>query len=492
MLEFIKPFNFILAADSYKMNHWKELPANSKTSYVAIVPRKVSKYSPVIVAMGQTFVAAFLASVRITMDMIDEAEIEVREQGYEFNRDGWEHIVRNYDGKLPLAVWGVEEGRVVNPQTPILAIMNTDQISAWLPTYVETITQAVIWKMSTVASLCRSIKITIKEFMELTGADMSMLDYKLHNFGDRGADSPDEAPVIAGIPHAALFSGSDCTRANGYIKRLYNTTKAYTSSVEATEHSVMCAHSNAAEKDDWGAALMAIDRLYAVVERTKNGVGIPLLSCVIDTYDSRRFVRDYIGTALRDKVIDSGGVFVFRPDSGDPTIEPSLVGKDIEDTFGVDINEKGYKKLKPYTAVIQGDGNRIDTYRGVIEGWVNAGFSMDNFTLGMGSGITHDNARDDFSFSMKAIAIQIGENWKRLSKDPITDSGKKSLSGLVRCKEDADGNLVVYDALKDGGVYSFGRETGGWKLWFKDGYREYRQTFDEVRVRANEGVNKLK
>lgn len=488
MIEFIKPFNIILAADSYKAGHWKELPENSRRSFVVIVPRKASKYAPEIVAMGQTFLSAFFESVRVTTEMIDEAEIEITEQGYEFNRAGWEHIVRNCDGKLPLAMFGVEEGRVVKPQTPIVGIFNTDDFSAWLPTYVETISQSVIWKMSTVASLCRSIKMNIKEFMELTGADMSMLDYKLHNFGDRGADSPDEAPVIAGMGHAALFSGSDCTRVNGYIKKLYNTTKAYTSSVEATEHSVMCAHSNAAEKNDWGAALMAVDRLYDVVERTKRGIGIPLLSCVIDTYDSRRFVRDFIGTELKDKVVNSGGVFVFRPDSGDPTIEPGLVGKDIDDTFGTTVNDKGYKVLMPYNAVLQGDGNRIDTYKGVLQGWVDAGFSLDNFTLGMGSGITHDNARDDFSFSMKAVALKVGENWKRLSKDPITDSGKKSLSGLVRCREDSEGNLVVYDSLQDGEYYTFEKDTPGWKCWYRNGYRMNRQSFDEVRARANVGI----
>lgn len=488
MLEFVKPMNFILCCDSYKCGHWKEMPRNVTKSYVAIVPRKVSKYSDKIVAMGQTLVSSFLASVRITMEMIDEAEIEITEQGYEFNRAGWETIVKEYDGNLPLAMYGVEEGRVVNPQTPIITIFNTDDVSAWLPTYVETLTQCIVWKMSTVASLCRSIKITIKEFMLMTGADMSMLNYKLHNFGDRGADAP-EAAVLAGIPHAALFAGSDCTQANGYIKRLYNTSKAYTSSVEATEHSVMCAHSNAAYKDDWGAALMAIDRLYDVVERTKRGIGIPLLSCVIDTYDSRRFVRDYIGTQLKDKIINSGGVFVCRPDSGDPTIEPGMVGKDIESTFGVSVNEQGYKVLPPYIAVIQGDGNRIDTYKGVIQGWVDAGFSLDNFTLGMGSGITHDNARDDFSFSMKAIAIMVDGRWKRLSKDPITDSGKKSLSGLMRCKEDQYGNLIAYDSLENGDYhYTFDKESPGWKCWFRDGYRKNRQSFDEVQLRANEGV----
>lgn len=484
MLEMIKEFNFILACDSYKVDHFLELPENTKYTWVTVVPRKPSKYADKIVAVGQTFIAEVFANVRITYEMIDEAEMEVNQQGYEFNRAGWEAIVRDFGGRLPLAIYAVEEGRIVKPQTPILGIVNTDDRFAWLPAYVETITQSTIWKMSTVASTCRAARVTIAEFMEMTGADMSMLSYKLHNFGDRGADSPDEAPVLAGIAHATVFDGSDCTRANRYIKSMYRTEKAYTSSVEATEHSVMCANSDAVNKDDRGAAIMAINRLKKVVERTKRGIGIPLLSVVIDTYDSRRFVREYMGTDYKDDIINSGGVMVFRPDSGNPQIEPGLVGKDIEDTFGVTVNEKGYKVLHPATAVIQGDGLRIDTMRGILQGWVDAGFSMDKFTLGMGGGVTHEGGRDDFSFSMKATATNDGTGWRRLLKEPITDVGKKSLSGLVRCREDANGDLEVFDAIEEGSVDMFLTETNGWKLWFKDGERTNFQTFDEVRTRA--------
>lgn len=484
MLNLIKDFNFILACDSYKVDHFLELPTGTKYTYVTIVPRKSSKYADQIVAMGQTFIADVFSKVRITYEMIDEAEMEVNQQGYEFNREGWETIVRDFGGKLPIAIYAVEEGRIVDPQTPILGIVNTDDRFAWLPAYVETITQSTIWKMSTVASTCRAARITIAKYMEMTGADMSMLNYKLHNFGDRGADSPDEAPVIAGIAHAAVFDGSDCTRANRYIKALYRTEKAYTSSVEATEHSVMCANSDAANKDDRGAAIMAVNRLKKVVERTKRGIGIPLLSVVIDTYNSRRFVRDYMGTDYKDEIINSGGVMVFRPDSGDPKVEPGMVGKDIEATFGVTMNAKGYKVLHPSTAVIQGDGIRIDTIDGVLNGWVSAGFSMDQFTLGMGGGVTHEGGRDDFSFSMKATATNDGTGWRRLLKEPITDAGKKSLSGLVRCREDAVGNLEVFDAITEKNGTEFLAETNGWKLWFKDGERINFQTFDEVQARA--------
>lgn len=478
MLQFIKPFNIILACDSYKAGHWKELPPGVRFSNSVIVPRKASKYSDLIVAMGQTYVAEFMASIRVTKEMIDEAEIEINEQGYEFNRKDWEIIVYEYDGRLPLAIFAVEEGRIIAPQTALMSVINTDWRFGWLPAYVETIIQCTVWKMSTVASVCRAARITLLEFLEKTG-NPDLINYKLHNFGDRGADSPDEAAVLAGIAHAALFDGSDCTRANGYIKRLYRTKRAYTSSVEATEHSVMCANSDAASRDDFGAAKMAVDRLLDVVARTKRGIGIPLMSVVIDTYDSRRFVRDYMGGTFKETIQNSGGVMVFRPDSGDATVEPGMVGRDIEATFGVLINAKDYKVLAPCTSVLQGDGVRIDTIRSVLQGWVDAGFSTDSLTLGMGAGITHFGARDDFSFSMKAVALCDANGWRRLLKEPVTDLGKKSLSGLVRNREDDNGNLVTYDCIDT--PSKFFQEGPGWRLWYKDGERRFIQSFDSVR-----------
>ena len=487
MLNLVKTFNFILACDSYKTNHYLELPDFAKRSYVVCVPRKRSRFSDKIVAIGHSFISFILSRVRITEEMIDEAELEIHQQGYEFNREGWEIIARELDGKIPLKVWGVEEGRVVDPQTPILGIMNTDDRFAWLPAYVETWTQGTIWMMSTVASICRQARITVSKYMEMTGADMTGLDYKVHNFGDRGAAGANEAAVLAGIAHAALFSGSDCTRANGYIKKIYNTSKAYTSSIEATEHSVTCANSDAGERDDFGGAQMAVNRLYSVVERTKRGIGIPLLSVVIDTYDSRRFVRDYMGTQFKEAILNSGGKMIFRPDSGDPTVEPSLVAKDVEDTFGASVNAAGYKVLHPQTGVIQGDGINIETMESVIQGWVNAGYSMDSLALGMGHGTTNYGARDDFSFSMKGVALFDGSRWIRLLKEPITDMGKKSLTGLVRCRE-VNGELQVFDALKNGDEYNFANESVGWQLYYEDGYQKYRTTFDEVRVRAQAGI----
>jgi nicotinamide phosphoribosyltransferase len=483
MLELVKPFNFILAVDSYKAGHYLEIPPETEYTYSAIVPRKSSSYATEIVAMGQTFVANILAKVRITMDMIDEAEIEITEQGYRFNRRDWEMIVQEFDGRLPIAMYAVEEGRVVKPQTPVMGLVNTHPRFAWLPAYVESWVQGTVWKMSTVASICRRARQIFKDRMERTGSNMAMLDYKLHNFGDRAAGSPEEAVVIAGIAHATSFSGSDSLRTNSYIKKLYRTSKAYLSSVEAFEHSTICANSNAETKDDFGAAVVAVERLKDVVNTAKNGIGIPVVSVVIDTYDDERFVGEYLGTILKDEIVNSGGMMVARPDSGDPTVQPGIIGNILAEKFGYTVNEAGYKVLSPTVGVLQGDGIRISTLESVIDGWIAAGFSIDNFLTGMGSGTTNDCQRDDFSWSMKAIANQVNGTWHRLLKDPKTDSGKKSLSGLIRCRENEKGELEVFDALIEG-IHRFEHSEPGWRLWSRDGYRTFSQSFDEVRARA--------
>lgn len=487
MLEKIIPNNFIISVDSYKYGHWSQMPASAENTYSLIVPRKASDFSPDIVAAGQTFVAEMLARAVITAADVEEAEREVTEMGYEFNREGWDIIINEYAGRLPVVMMGVEEGRVIRPQTPQVAffLAKPDSRLAWLPSYLETWAQATIWKMSTVATTCRAARLIMKQAMEKTGANMAMLDYKVHNFGDRGADSPDEAPTIAGLAAAMVFRGSDCTRVNRLVRELYgDPSYVAVTSIEATEHSTTCANSDAETKDDYKAVEMAVERLEAAVARSKRGIGLPMISAVIDTYDSRRYVQAYAGGTFRDRILRSGGVFVFRPDSGDPEIEPGLVADDISNTFGYSINEAGYKVLNPATAVIQGDGVRINTMPGIVDAWVRKGYSIDSFTVGMGSGITHEGSRDTFSYSMKAVASFQNGTWKRLLKDPITDSGKRSLSGLV-VNRILDGVLTTIDVTQYSNCEEMIRESvPGWRCWYNGTSRVFTQHFEEVRALA--------
>lgn len=472
--------NFILLCDSYKLHHFAEYPKDTTFIYSTVVPRKPNDKTDEIVAAGASLVAAELAAVTITMEMIDEAEKEIRGYGYDFNREDWETIVYHFNGKLPLEVFGVEEGTVVKPNTPILGIVNTDARFFWLVSYVETVVQRIMWKMTTVATLSRYAYKEIGIYMGMTGADKSLLEYKLHNFGDRGADGEDGA-IMAAVAHAFLFSGSDCLSANRVIKRLYQTDKSYLSSVDATEHSVMCSHSDAANKDDFGAAVMSVERLEEAVRRTQRGVGIPLQSVVIDTYDDERFVGEYLGTILKDRIIASGGVLVARPDSGDPLTKPIEIIRLLDRKFGSTENDAGFNVLHPSVRVIQGDGINFDSLPHIMFNLWVAGYSMDNLTFGMGGGLTHGPGRDEFSFSMKATARRGANGWVDLLKEPKTDAGKKSLSGLVRCKRDEDGNVVTVKCETPFEAFS---STAGWVLYYAEGYRHYVPGFDEVRERA--------
>lgn len=445
----------------------------------AVVARKALPYTDEIVAAGQTLVSHVFATARLEQWMIDEAEIEVTQQGYYFNRAGWEYILRTYGGRIPLTMFGVEEGRVVKPQTPILEVVNEDVKLAWLVPYFEPVIQSTIWSMSTTATNMRYLYKEIAKYMEKTGSDMSMLEYKVHYFGDRGANSPDETPVMKSMAHAMLFSGSDSARVNRYIKALYNTAKAYTSSVEATEHTTMCLNSDAERKDDFGAMEMVMRRLHAVVARAKAGIGIPVLSAVIDTYDDERFVTEYIAY-FKDEIANSGGRLVSRPDSGKPQKKLPEVLDWLEGVFGATPNNLGYKNLPAYSGALYGDGLGVESALEMVKATTEAGWSLDNYLMGMGGGIANDGGRDDLSFSMKTIASFADNRWTRLLKEPKSDLGKKSLSGLVRCREE-DGQLVVYDALRENGQYEYFNPGAGHRRWLDNGFRDWRQDFDNVR-----------
>jgi nicotinamide phosphoribosyltransferase len=489
--------NFILACDSYKFSHYKQLPKGVCYMHSSVVPRKPNKHTKEIVVGGVTYTAKYLAAVRITHADIDEAVIEASEQGYEINEAAWRDIVDNHDGRLPIRVEALEDGTVVQPNTAVLTIVNTDPAFAWLPSYVETVVQRIIWKFSTVASICRSEYKLLMCYAVKTGADPFMVQYLNHNFGDRGADS-DEAAAWAGIAHAMVFSGSDHSRANINIKKLYNTRKPYTASVDATEHSTMCANSDAKTKNDFRAAVMLVEQLEEKVRRLKNGtlVGLPIVSGVIDTYNAYRFITEYLGGPELKPRIEAagkaGGKLVLRPDSGIPEVEVPKILQLAGEAFGMSVNKLGYKELVPYIGVLQGDGINQESIIRILEVVCDIEkWSLASFLFGQGGGLVHEAGRDEFSFSQKATAMSfnrdasVNADWISLLKEPITDSKKKSLSGFIINVRDTDGTIRSIDRRNWYG------EPIIRNVVFEDGdhFMNEVDAFDGVRERARAGIN---
>jgi len=474
--------NIILAVDSYKVGHIDQIPKSTKKGHSNVVFRKPyvgeSIYIDEIVVFGTQIVAAIFANTAVTDEMIDEAEIEITQQGYDFPREEWEYI-RDL-GYIPLKIDAIPEGMVVPVGLPVLTIENTDDRSAWLAGYFETWVQDIVWTMTTIASKVRFLRKQAEDFCIKTGTptDGIELEYMIHNFGDRGAGGRDRA-IMAGMAHALFFSGSDCLSANRYIKRFFNTDKAYLSSVDASEHATVCANSDLETKNDFGGFLMSLDMLRRAVDRANRGIGIPVVSSLIDTYDDERYVKEFV-IPNYDKVCEIGGKLVQRPDSGDAIEKPLEVAQWILEGLpeASGQNEKGFKTLPPNLGVIQGDGLREDDFQKIFDRAIEEKLAASNFVFGYGGGMTNGSGRDDLSCSMKATGrLTDVDGWIDMQKSPKTDQGKKSLCGRITVIRNDDGGLEVakVDEAKPEQVimetiYAFGEDQ--------------KASFDVVRERA--------
>lgn len=472
--------NFILAGDSYKVGHIDQIPATTIKGHSNIVPRKpyIGKTIEIdeVVVMGPQVVAAILANIKITDEMIDEAEIEITEQGYDFPREEWEYI-RDL-GYIPLKVDALPEGTVIPVGLPIMTIENTGTRSAWLAGYVETWVQDIVWLMTTVASKIRYLRKQCEEFCIRTGTPINneVLEYMIHNFGDRGAGGRDRA-IMVGMAHGLFFSGSDCLSANRYIKKYYNTGKPVLSSVDASEHATVCSKSNLETKDDRGGFEMSLEMLKRAVARTERGIGIPVISSLIDTYDDERYIKEFV-IPNYDRICEIGGKHVERPDSGDAVEKPLEVVKwlleGLEEHSST--NDKGFDMLPPNIGVIQGDGLREGDFQRIFDRAIEENLAASNFVFGYGGGMTNGSGRDDFSFSMKATAREDSElGWVEMQKSPKSDQGKKSLRGRVTVAKDGDKYVVVKVGETDLPVVSK-------TIYVKGANSMY--TFDTVRERA--------
>lgn len=416
-------FNPILATDSYKLSHFLAYPSNVVGMFSYIEARTSGK--DVIVPFGlQMWMKKFL-TVPITTQHIDEAEEFAREHGEPFNRYGWEKIVREYDGFLPVTIRAVPEGTPVKSGNVIVTIVCTDPDLFWLSSYLETALQRAVWYPTTIASLDYAIKKEIAGYYRVTGADTSLLPFALHDFGARGVTCAEQAE-IGGAAHLVNFMGSD-TIEGVRAANFYYGEKMAAFSVPATEHSVECS---------FGDGPGEVEYLRHVLRNMAKPGGI--VAMVIDGYDVYR-AAETLCTTLKDDIIASGAKVVFRPDSGDMMEVVPRILRLQELAFGSVTNSLGFKKIN-HVGIIQGDGVDHSAIRTLLGKVMVLGYSADNVIFGSGGALLQKVNRDTFKFAQKASAILVKEPqadgdeqpvWKGISKNPITDRGKRSKEGLL-------------------------------------------------------------
>ncbi|MGH7885115.1 MAG: nicotinate phosphoribosyltransferase [Thermodesulfobacteriota bacterium] len=412
--------NIIKLTDSYKVTHHLLYPPDTETIYSYFESRG-GEFSYSIFYGLQYFLKEYLEGKVINREKINEAK-KLFKQHFNgnkelFNLDGWKYILDAHDGKLPISIKAVPEGKKVETSNVLMTIENTDPKCFWLTNYLESLLVQV-WYPTTVATISNIMKNEILHFLELTG-DPSQIEFKLHDFGFRGVSSVESASV-GGSAHLINFKGTDNIISLDFINKYYGADVNYTPgfSIPASEHSTMTA---------WGR-----DYEYRAMENMLDQFPKGTIACVSDSFDIYNACSEIWGERLKDKVINRDGTLVIRPDSGYPPDVVCNVLEILGEKFGYSLNEKGYMVLNPKVRVIQGDRVDYKMLQSILGQMTIKNWSADNIYFGMGSGLLQKLNRDTLEFAFKCSAIKRSGKWHDVYKQPSTGPEKNSKKGRMK------------------------------------------------------------
>lgn len=456
--------NIILSTDSYKHSHFLQYPPEAR-AISAYGESRTNDFADEVLFLGlQPFLIEYLGKP-VSQEDIEEAAELCAAHGVPFNREGWQAILDDHGGYLPIEISALEEGRMVPTSVPLFQVENTDDRMPWLTTFVETALLRSVWYPTTVATLSRKCKSVIAAGLERTSDDPAgQLPFKLHDFGARGVSSGESA-ALGGMAHLVNFSGTDTLEGILAARRYYDADMPGFS-IPAAEHSTMTSWGRSREEAAYENMLDRFDGENALV------------AVVSDSYDLDNAVESIWGDALREKVLARKGTLVVRPDSGDPVETPLRTLKKLWEIFGGEVNAKGYKVLDPHVRVIQGDGMNVDSIARLVKAVGDAGFAIDNIAFGMGGGLLQLVNRDTLRFAMKANAMQVADgSWQDVSKKPATDPSKASKAGRQAVIE-KDGKLVAERLDR------IDRAQNLLKPVWRNGELLVRHSFEQVRERS--------
>ncbi|WP_445359068.1 nicotinate phosphoribosyltransferase [Microbulbifer sp. ANSA005] len=455
-------YNPILNVDSYKTSHYLQYPEG--TQYVSsYIESRGGQFKEAVFFGLQAFIKQYLTTP-INAEHIEEAEELCLAHGLPFNREGWEYILQEHQGYLPIEIQAVPEGSVIPTRNVLVQVVNTDPKCFWLTSYIETALLRAIWYPTTVATQSREAKKVIQRYLLETAEGLDSLPFKLHDFGARGASS-EETAAIGGLAHLVNFQGTDTIAAVLAGRRYYAAPMAGFS-IPAAEHSTMTS---------WGREQEA--KAYENMLTQFSGDN-RLVAVVSDSYDLWSAIENIWGGELKERVENNGGTLVIRPDSGDPVDIVTQTIERLMRIFGATINSKGFRVLPDFIRVIQGDGISLHTIEGILSAMKARKQSAENISFGMGGELLQKVNRDTIRFAMKASAVRVDGLWRDVYKDPATDSGKRSKRGRLALINRTDGTPYTIREQDIGGRNNL------LKTVYRNGKLLIEQDLETIRERA--------
>lgn len=420
-------------ADSYKYSHPPQYPPG--TEYVRSYFE--SRGGPLgwvqFAGLQMILIQDFLKP--LTEYQVNFFEKFITAHGEPFYKDLWMYIVEKHKGYYPLRIKAVKEGTVVPSHNVLYTVENTDPELPFLGQFSET-KLVPTWYPTTVATTSLACRTVIWDYLEKTCMDPgSEIMFKLHDFGARGVSSRQSAQR-GGAAHLNNFMGTDTIEGalaawiyyGNYKEPAVENMPAF--SIPAGEHSTFTSWGKTYEQDAYrnmNNEFNKPDDMFAVVS---------------DSYDLENAIRMFCGP-LKQDILSKGGRLVVRPDSGNPSDIVLNTVKLLDEGFGSEVNNKGYKVLHPQVRVIQGDGITFNSLPEILEKLVGAGYSAENVAFGMGGGLLQQCDRDTHKFAQKASEVVIMGKAQDVFKDPITDPGKRSKAGMQALTKDFEGNYIT-------------------------------------------------
>jgi nicotinamide phosphoribosyltransferase len=460
--------NIILATDSYKLGHWSQYPAHTTGVYSYLEARAGAEHDEVVFFGLQPLLQEIAGRVVTQSDVDQAAEISAAMHGNDaiFNRAGWEHIVYEHGGRLPVRIKAVAEGTAVPVGNVLMTVENTDPRCFWLTNALESFLLHV-WYPITVASLSRGVKKMMAEKLEATGGSLDGLPFMLHDFGYRGVTTHDQA-AVGGLAHLVNFMGTDTLAALELGVREYQASLGSLGfSVPATEHSVMTALGREGE----------FDQVQRLLDANPTGI----VSCVADSYNIYDFV-DAISGYFKEQILTRDGKFVVRPDSVTQRHPyPADLMIDLFDRlwdgFGGETNKAGFKVLNSKIGLIWGDGIDPHGIEKILAAAQLHGIAAENFVFGMGGGLLQKVNRDTEKFAFKSSAQKRDGEWHDVFKNPLGNS-KPSKKGRLMLVDTAEGLTTIKEGQRGA------PDVDELKIVFENGRVLRRETFAQIRERA--------
>ncbi|WP_194767285.1 nicotinate phosphoribosyltransferase [Tamlana sp. I1] len=480
--------NGLLLTDGYKTGHHQQYPAGTEEVYSNWTPRS-NKYAPKgcdkVVSFGQQYVVTWLHEYfndNFFSKPKEQVCSEIKEELSLYLGADYDviHFEKLHDLQyLPIQVKSLPEGIEVPIRIPMLTVVNTEKEFYWVTNFLETILSTMLWQPMTSASIAILYKRIFKKWALTTDSEnLAFIDFQGHDFSMRGMSGLESA-LTSGMGHASVFLGSDTLPVISGLRKYYDAKGFVVGSVNATEHSVMCAGT----KEDEIRTFQNLMKTYP------KGI----LSVVSDTWDLWKVLTEYL-PKLKDEVLARDGKLVIRPDSGDPIDIICGVNRQIGaelpqekgvvellwDIFGGTFNKEGFKVLNPHIGAIYGDSITTERAEQICQRLYDKGFASTNVVLGIGSFTYQFNTRDTFGFAMKATSVVVNGERREIFKDPITDDGvKKSAKGLIRI-DLVDGEYKLIDQVSEAE-----EAKGELKIIYKNGEFFNPINLKQIRARIN-------